>query len=679
MKRGEGYQTRVKKKPEVDPETGNPRVKHPLSFEAPDERLDWWQVDEKDTAGLAGMILERVKHLDQLQQSTRWALALNATLYHGNSSEGFLANYGLPPVLSWSVAAELGGPIHNVVASCIDTLVAMVTANKPQATFVTRDGDYNQRIRAEGLTHFGLGLLEQIKAYSMGPRYATDAALFSDGLCKLTAQGQGKDKKIVAERVLRPTMYVDEAEAYYGDARQLYQRIVLTKEIAFAKFGHLQPGNEEILYATPSVPESDFFFPGGQDTTSRVCDVYEAWKLPAREGDGSGRHVICTRSGVLLDEPWTRMVFPFVHLRWRMPTAGYWGDSLASALRGYQLKINRLDRTIDETMRRMSLGRWMIAHGSKVSPMHLGNQLGSIIRYTGQKPIIDNTNTVPTELIAERDAEIQKAHALDGISTLASSSVVPEGLKSGEALKVHLDVQTKRFQPFEDAYAQFYLDIVDSAVDLVRDIADQGGDYKVLLPENDSIREISWKSVALKKDAYIIRKSATNYMAGDPADQLDKATTLSQAAGLDIVETIDALAFPDIEAATFPKTEPLKWIRWAAYQMARKGKYVAPDESTDFVHGIPYMRAMKMQLERQGASDKAIELFLQWDIEAAQMQIKVAQDAMATQTAISPPPPPGAGVGGGALPPGPQGMPAAPAAPPTGQLNPIPNTQPPQR
>ena len=369
-KRGEGYETKVKAKPPVDPATGNVRVKHPLSDEVLDEHIEWWQMD--DPLSVAGEVLNKIKHLDNMQQSTRWALALNATLYHGNSSEGFLANYGLPPVLSWSVAAELGGPIHNVVASCIDTLVAMVTANKPQATFVTRDGDYNQRIRAEGLTHFGLGFLEQIKAYNMGPRYATDAALFSDGLCKLTVQGKGKDAKIIADRVLRPTLYVDEAEAYYGDARQLYQRILLTKETLGAKYGDLQPGNDEIIAATPSQPESDFFFPGGQDTTSRICDVYEAWKLPAKEGM-QGRHVICTRAGVLLDEPWTRMQFPFVHLRWRMPTVGYWGDSLASALRGYQLKINRLDRTIDETMRRMSLGRWMIAHGSRsrVAPIYL--------------------------------------------------------------------------------------------------------------------------------------------------------------------------------------------------------------------------------------------------------------------------------------------------------------------
>lgn len=654
------YETKVKGKPPIDPETGNPRVKHPLSDELIDEHREWWQLDKADTTGLAGMVLERVKHLDNMQQSNRWAMALNATLYHGSASEGFMSNYGLPAVLSWTVASELGGPVHNVVSSCIDTLTAMVTCNKPQATFVTRDGDYNQRLRAEGLTHFGLGMLEQIKAYQMGPRYVTDACLFSAGMMKITVQ----DGKVVGERVLRPTLYVDEAEAYYGDARQLYQRQLLTKERLLAKYGDLQKGNEEVIQATPSQPESDFFFPGGQDTTSRICDVFEAWKLPSKEGM-EGRHIICTRSGVLLDEPWRRMRFPFVMLRWKKPTVGYWGDSLASALRGYQLKINRLDRVIDETMRRMSMGRWMIAHGSKISPMHLGNQIGTIIRYTGQRPIIDATNTVPSELIAERDAEIQKAHSLDGISTLASSGVVPAELKSGEALKVHLDIQSKRFQPFEDAYAQFFLDIVESAVDLVRDIADQGEDYKVLLPQSDSIREISWKSVALDKDDYVIRISPTNYMAGDPADQIDKATTLSQAAGLDIVETIDALNFPDIEAATFPKTEPLKWLRWAGWKMARKGQYIAPDESTDYVHGIPYMRAMKLQLQRQGASEKIIDLFTQWGIEAAQNQIKAAQDAQATQAAISPPPPP--------PPPGAPGMAAAPQAPPQNQLLPIPN------
>jgi hypothetical protein len=640
------YETRVKPKPPIDPRSGLPRVKHPLSA-TENEAQDWWTLGDNE-ASLAPALVDRIQRLDQMQQGHRWSLALNATLYHGTSSEAFLSNYGLPSVTTWSASSELGGPVHNVVASCVDTLVSKVTQNKPAATFTPKGGDYNQRIRAEGLTDFAAGMFQQLKIYDMDARYATDACLFQAGIIKLTV----KDDKIVGERSLRPNLYVDEAEAYYGKPMQMYEKKVITRHQLLAEF----PDKEEEILAAPAQAASDFFLPGFEDTTGRLAERFEGWRLPDYEG-GDGLHVVCTRSGVLLVEKWKRMQFPFVMLRWNRPTVGYWGDSFVGGLRASQLKINRLDKTIDETMRRMSLGRWMVPNGSKLSPLHLGNQIGSIIKFTGQPPQIDASNTVPSELIAERDAEIQKAHALRGISSLAASGTVPADLKSGEALKVHMDIQTQRFTPFEDAFAKFHLDIAESCIDIVRDLADnnEGFDYRVLLPDRRDVREISWKSVSMKKDEVVIRLSATNYMAGSPEDQIDKATTFSQAAGLDIVETIDAIQVPDIETAVFPKTAPLRWLRWAAYQMSRKGRQCLPTEITDLVHGIPLMKAVKQQLEVDGAPQDRQDLFEVWLTEAVNLQNKVAADqaALAAQNA-----PPGTPTG-------------APMPPPPSQLRPF--------
>lgn len=666
----EKYEPKVRKDDaKIDPKSGLKRRRHPLSSDTDRQTPEWWMIDPKDEMALAAALVAKEKHLETVQQAQRWGMALNLTLYLGTNAESMLASYGLPSVMNWTTAAELGGPVHNVVASCINTICAKVTTNEPKVTFITSGGDYHKRMRARGLTEFAAGLFDEIGIYGLDEVLTSDACLFGPAILKVYVDENGDEPKVTAKRVLRAAVKVDDAEAYYGNAKQFYEREIVTRDELLAQY----PGKEDIIMSSPSHPESDFFFPGGEDTQVQLIEKIHGYRLPHKKGD-AGRYTVATTSGILSDEPYYRMKSPYVILRWQKPKVGFWGDSLGSALRGYQLKINRLDRTIDETMRRMSLGRWMIAHGSKVSPMHLGNVIGSILRYQGQRPIIDNSNTVPAELIAERDAEIQKAHALVGVSQMDSSGMIPANLKSGEAIKVHEDINTQRFLPFERAYEQFHLDVAESAIDLIRDLADRGVDYKVLVKGKREIRELNWKTVAMKKEDYDMRVAATNYMAGDPAQQMDKATTLSQAGGLDLVETIDALDYPDVETATFPKTAPLRFVRWVADKMS-EGEYIAPQEDTDFIHGIPLMKATKQQMQMDGAPNNITSLFDQWLEEANNIQKKAAVDAMQlqqemqaqqmvlqqqTQALLPQPPAPSVA----------PGMPAQPMPPPQSQLIP---------
>ena len=75
----DGYKIKVRPPPEVDKETGNPRIKNPFEKARPAEQLNWWDTD--DGRMQATMISERVRRLAGLQEPSRWALALNMMLW----------------------------------------------------------------------------------------------------------------------------------------------------------------------------------------------------------------------------------------------------------------------------------------------------------------------------------------------------------------------------------------------------------------------------------------------------------------------------------------------------------------------------------------------------------------------------------------------------------------------
>lgn len=620
----DGYKIKVRPPPEVDKETGNPRIKNPFEKARPAEQLNWWDTD--DGRMQATMISERVRRLAGLQEPSRWALALNMMLYYGGASESMLGNYDLPLIMTWGRGLNLAGPIHNVMAMCGDTLAAQLAMSKPQATAIPKGGNYSTRLKAKTFTWFFEGLFQQMDLWAWGPRYFLDSYLFGAGIPKL----QVKEGKIFAERIMRPNVYVDEAQAYYGDARDFYEARTVTRSqlrSEMDQLGKLTPEVEEMILNTPTNPEADLLFsPTLQDIDSQLCRRYESWHRPDSRKE-QGVHFVGTGVDCLYSEPWSN-TDPYVHLNFDKPTVGYWPVPGSAAVRGFQLKINRLDVRIDENMRRMSLGRWMIQRGSKVSPLHLGNKIGTILQWQGSRPIIDSSNTTPPELREERDAEIGKALARFGISQLTASGEAPAGLKSGEALKVHIDVQSQRFKVIEDAYARFFVDIAKAALKLLRDIKM----YPVTVMRRREMLSLDFKDVAMDDQDFDFRISPTNYMAGSPEDQIDKATTFAQAGGLDIEETMRTVQIPDVESAIFPKTQPLDHMDWVAEQLSN-GKYVKPDPDDDFKHGIPLMKATKSKLLEDGAPDEIIAGFTTWLMDAADRQA----DAMA---AAAPPAPP---------------------------------------
>jgi hypothetical protein len=566
-----------------------------------------------DVANCAFAMLDS---LSAEQQTLRWWLALNAAMYHGGSVESYAYNYGASPLSMWA-GGDIDLVTHNIVKSAVDTVVARISMNKPKATAVSVNGTWEDRLKCEGMTDFAAGVFDQIDMYAKLPMFVRDACLSGDGILKVHEE----NGKLRGTRVLRGHIIIDECEGYQGDPRTIFERRWASKERLMAMY----PEAAAAIRDTPQSMDWDYFRPAVMSPYSNVIEYVHAYRLPdlpgAPDDRGKGRHIIFTRQGVLVDEEYNREDFPYIRLAWSPPTTGYWSESFVAAMRGGQIKVNQHDMNIYETMRRMNAGRWLVASGSDVVVQHLNNAIGSIVRYTGQRPIKDNSDSVPPEEINERNYEIQVQPMLNGISTLASSGQVPNNLRSGEGEKVAIDIHTQRFTPLEQRQGFFVCDAAQAYIDLVRSMkmptlsgVAGGADYTVWVKDRfEQTREIKFGQVDLNNEAFRIRISATNMMADDPADRTDQAISLSQAGVLDGLELVDAINFPDLQSITAGKTAALKMIKWLVYKMARdEDFYLAPEADFDLAHGIPYFKAARAQLFMDGAPSSLRNKFLTW-------------------------------------------------------------------
>ncbi len=599
--------------------------------------VQWWtqpvcDVGKEDGLNLSTYAWQMLDSLNSEQEAVKWLLALNAVLYHGGSIESFAANYGASPLSLWDNGMNLSGPVHNIIKSAVDTIVNRIAINKPKTTAVSINGTWEERLRAEGMTDFSRGVNEQIQLYKKLPAVLRDACLFGDGILKPSVE----DGRIKCQRILRGHIVIDEAEGYSGDPRTFFEYCTASRERLAAKF----PLAADVVAKTQTVSDADYFRPPVQSAYSTVVQYVHCYRLPNRPGyagpDGKGRHIVFTRAGILLDEEYNEAHEPYIRMGFSPATIGYWNEGLVASMRTGQLKVNRVDHVIDESMRRMSVGRWLVADGSDLVVEHLNNEIAAIVRFTGERPVKDNSDSVPEELIAERAFELATQPAMQGVSAMAEHGELPSGIKSGEGQKVALDVQTQRFSTLEQRYAQTVVDVDERNIGLVQTLTKDGMTYEVQTMDRfKQPRIVKFGDVNLNKDTFRIMLSPTNFMADSPEDRTDQAISLGQAGIFDQLEMLDAIDYPDIQSITAEKLAGLKFIKWMLYKMAREEDFfLTPEPDFDLVHGIPYCRAARYQLIQAGAPKHLQNKFQEW----LNMAMALVPPPLGTKQPPAPPP-----------------------------------------
>ncbi len=565
---------------------------------------EWWKAE--DDAQLAAQLCTTGAYLKTNQTYRIRQLAVDVRMYCGLSVYSYAGSNTSKMDRTRTLPDDR--PTFNLIESCTDTLVSRLSQNEPQPKFLTDGADYKQRHLAQKLNQFILGEFYQTRAYDKAKKMLRDGCVMGGSALKVY---EGDNNRVCVDRVLQTDLFVDDNDALNGEPQQLIQLKLMDRDKLLAN----NPKYKATIERTPqSYPDNA---PDTGRTTADQVMVVEGWKLPSGpdpEAPGyiSGRHVIATQSGIILDEPWDKPKFPFVFFNYSDPFLGFWGQGIATRLFGTQMALNRILYTIARAIQLVGVPRVFIDQSSKVVKAHNNNEIGVIITYAGVKPSYEVAPCNAPELYQERDKLIEYGYRQEGISDMQATGKKPSGLNSGEAVRSYDDINSDRSNETAKKYENVFVELAYQITDVAMDIAKREGKYQTVYPNKDGTKEIDLPKMTFLKDPFVIQCFTESSLPRTPAGRIATVTEQVQAGMLTIKEGRRLMKFPDLEENEKLDNASEERIFKVLDEIVEDGKYTPPDPFMDLelantlvVQYINLYRAANLEQEK----DDLLETF----------------------------------------------------------------------
>lgn len=509
----------------------DPRDKKTLPKET--NYYQWWKAQDDKT--LTSQVLSTTAFLKNFHSARIRQASLYARLFSGKPLYNYLASTS---TLDNSQQMPMGRPTSNVVYSSIDTLVSMITQERPRPVFLTNAGHYKEQRLAKEYNDFIFGEFFRCKTYEKGAQILRDSAIFGDGFIKLVK----KDKKVEHERTLETELLVDFNDGYYGNPRGLIQTKLCDRGVMADMF----PRETSKIYQaqTATVDQS----PQSTDTISDEFIISEAWHLPSGEDAKDGRHVLICSEGVIDQEPWDKPYFPFGKLPYNPNSVGYFSQGLAEILFPTQMEIYKMLMYASQCIEMVGVPKIVMSKLSGIIETAFNNNIASIIKTNtmAEAPQFINATSNNPEIYKYIDWLIENAYAMAGISALAASAKKEPGLNSGEAQRVFQDTQSQRFAALERKYQNLFVDLAYIHMDFAKDIADEYGKYTTVYPDKHGSREVDLPKAGLLKDTYLIQCFEESSLPKDPAGRQARLSEMLADGEIDKSEFRRMSNFPDL-------------------------------------------------------------------------------------------------------------------------------------
>lgn len=606
----------------------------------------WWLSDNEQD--LKNQLLSTAAFLQQRHQNRIKNASIYTTVYAGKPLYNYALNNKMKDIASKLPPAR---PTVNVTQSCVDTLVSRLGQARPKPVFLTEAGNYTEQSLSKQMTTFIAGELYRTEAYELLDAGLRDSCVIGDGFLKVVT----KDKKNAVERVLATELFVDDNDGFNGKPRSLIQARLIDRSVAIALF---PKESKELAKATKAIVTSSDT--DSSDTVSDQIILVEGWHLPSSEDADDGRHAIVCSEGVVLDAAYDKKEFPFVQLSYNPGLVGFYSQGLAEMLSGTQIEINKLLATMSQAINLIGVPRIFIDEMSKVLETAFNNNVGTIIKYRGQKPIYEVAECVPQEMYAHLERLIQYAYQISGISALSAASQKPAGLNSGEAIRSYDDLQTDRFAALakrrESAINKLSYLLIDNA----KDIVEEYGSYSTVYPNKDGTKQIDLPKADVLKDTYVIQCFDESSLPKDPAGRQAKLSEMLASQEITLKEYRRLSNFPDLEQSDKLANALEERVTQILSNIVEKGK-------SGYEPPTPFMMDPEDTLTR--LSVQYINLYSGAELPESKMQLlrDFFTQAQALKQKALPPPPltaPGASPTGAPAPTDPNAAPA-PAPPPT--------------
>lgn len=502
-------------------------------------RPRWWEMEGAD---LAQSVVDVGERLLTDSGDRHAAMVRHARLYE-NCDFDTIVGRDYSAAMIHNIMTGAGMMSLNVGASCVDTLTAKVTKNRPAVRILTSGGAWDMQRRGRALEKWCRGFMYETDAHEKGRQVFVDGCEFGTGFLQVYATED--NKRLNCERVLPHEILVDDIDGQYGNPRQLVRLKYVAREVLTRMFPDFA---EEIAEAGKQAKQDTPH--GSAEVVENTVEVWEAWHLPSSRKAKDGKHVIAIDGCVLFEERWNICKFPFVVYRFKKRTSGFWGKGVIETVQPIQVELNRVVRSISQQMRRKGKGRTYVQVGSKIVASHMtNNDGGDIVQYVGNPPVVDNGNAIAQEEFNYVLQLRQQAFQECGISELSAAAKKPSGLDAAVALREYNDIESERFAPQHQDWERFFKEFIELSIELITEQYGWKG-YKVLVPGRRNMLEVDWEKVDLKRDDYVMQLFPASSLPQTPAAKYQAIKERVADGMLSKTVAQRLLDYPDLEAET---------------------------------------------------------------------------------------------------------------------------------
>ncbi len=506
----------------------------------------WWQVSQEEAhLGVWSVV-------NTIEKSQNYRRTLNiryARLYNNLELFGFASYRGDRGV---SPVRDENKLTYNIIKSCVDTAASKIAKNKPKPQFLTDGGNWSQQERAKLLTKYIEGIFYDSNVYEEAQRMFIDACVFGLGALKVFTEGN----KIKVERIFPDELRVDEEEGINRKPRQMHQVKYVDRQMLIEQF-------PEYFYSISSASSASSSY--DTESTADMIKVIESWHLPSSSEAKDGLHTIAIENCTLFREPWTKEYFPFVMYRWSEKLIGFFGQGLAEELVGIQIEINELLRNISAALNLIAVPRVIVDGNSRVSPSHITNGIGSIIKIVGGVDGIKfhTPQAMNAEVYQQLERLIRMGYEVTGISQMSASAKKPPGLDAAVAIREMNDLETERFMLKAQSWERSFLALSSIIIDLSRDLYEKDKKLSVKAVGSKFIKKIKWADVDLEDDCFVMQLFPTSLLPSQPGARKQEVAEWVQAGWITKDDAMSLLDFPDLEGFQSLEISSLNLIKKA--------------------------------------------------------------------------------------------------------------------
>lgn len=492
---------------------------------------------------------------------------------------------------------------ENVCSSNVDTVTSIAARQNIRPVFLTDEGDWKTKRRANDLGRYAEGIAKLIRLDECKARMFKDAAIFGTALRMFEIDAEGE---ITHERFLPMEIRVNEEECLTQAPRQMHLMKFRDREELMVRYPKMAKEIDE----TPRDATGTYFGLAGLNTTDQIMIRY-SFRLPmgkeGKPGYKPGRKVVSTRELVLVDEEYHDTKFPVAVMRWNERSTGWSGAGLVEALQQIQRTINKMHMAHDQQIDlHASPITFVTANDIAAAEKMRTSGLGRFVPIMGDMPktLIPPVIAPESERRLERLSELSRTNS--GISDMHAHGAMPKRLETGAAIRESNDVASERFAIPEKALERWYLDCIEVVMMLCKrnslnklKVPDIGYSFLVIR------KRIKWSEVDLKDITYQIQ--AAPQLSRTLAGRYDTIMMWLNSGLITPDQARHLINHPDIDSAMNEYDSYLEYIQ-KVVELLLDGEYVAPDPRGDMANlGMSTVKGRYFQSLNEGASEEGLE------------------------------------------------------------------------